>query len=89
MKIAALGDIHGNYQALITALEHIENWQPDLVLVLGDIVNRGPRSKECLDLILEKSTDPGWYVIKGNHEGYVLDFEDPDYARVLSLTSSR
>ena len=81
MKIAALGDIHGNYQALITSLDHIENWQPDLVLVVGDIVNRGPRSKECLDLIQEKTTRPDWQVIKGNHEGYVLDFEDPDFAR--------
>ncbi len=81
MKIAALGDIHGNYQALITVLDHIEDWQPDLFLVLGDIINRGPRSKDCLDLILERSADPAWHVIKGNHERYVLEFDDPGYAR--------
>jgi predicted phosphodiesterase len=81
MKIAALGDIHGNYQALITVLEHVETWQPDLVLVLGDIVNRGPRSKDCFDLIQKKSAQPGWHVIKGNHEGYVLNFEDPTFSR--------
>lgn len=81
MKIAALGDIHGNYQALITVLEHIETWQPDLVLVLGDIINRGPRSKDCFDLIRGKSASPGWQVIKGNHEGYVLNFEDPNFSR--------
>ncbi len=81
MKIAALGDIHGNYQALITVLDHVEAWQPDFVFILGDIVNRGPRSKDCLDLIQEKSTQPGWRVIKGNHEGYVLNFMDPDFSR--------
>jgi predicted phosphodiesterase len=81
MKIAALGDIHGNYQALITVLDDLQSWQPDLVLVLGDIVNRGPRSKDCFDLIREKSADPTWHVIKGNHEGYVLNFEDPDFSR--------
>lgn len=81
MKIAALGDIHGNYQALITVLDHVETWQPDLVLVLGDIINRGPRSKDCLDLIMEKSTNPNWHVIKGNHEGYVLQFENPGFSR--------
>ncbi len=81
MKIAALGDIHGNYQALITVLDHVEAWQPDLVLILGDIINRGPRSKDCLDLILAQSTHPTWHVIKGNHEGYVLDFEDPNFSR--------
>lgn len=81
MKIAALGDIHGNYQALLSVLDDLDAWQPDLVLVLGDIVNRGPRSKDCYHLIRQKSTDPDWHVIKGNHEGYVLNFEDPEFSR--------
>jgi len=81
MKIAALGDIHGNYQALITVLDHIDRWRPDLVLVLGDIINRGPRSQECLHLIQERGKSPDWYVIKGNHEGYVLKLEDPALLR--------
>jgi len=81
MKIAALGDIHGNFQALITVLDHVDAWKPDLVLVLGDIINRGPRSRECYHLIRERSSLPGWHVIKGNHEGYVLNFEDPDFSR--------
>ena len=81
MKIAALGDIHGNYQALISVLEDVEDWQPDLVLVGGDIVNRGPRSKDCYHLIRKESTDPNWHVIKGNHERYVLNFEDPSFSR--------
>jgi putative phosphoesterase len=81
MKIAALGDIHGNYQALITVLDDIDRWHPDLVVVVGDIINRGPRSKECLDLILDRAKTPHWHVIKGNHEDYVLDFTDPDFPR--------
>ena len=81
MKIAALGDIHGNYQALVAVLDDIESWQPDLVIVLGDIINRGPRSRECLHLVLEKLDDPDWKIIRGNHEGYVMRFDDPDYFR--------
>ncbi|MEJ2412022.1 MAG: metallophosphoesterase family protein [Anaerolineales bacterium] len=81
MKIAALGDIHGNYHALIRVLEDLENWKPDQVLVLGDLINRGPRSKDCLDLIQEKARNPHWQLIKGNHEGYVLNFRDPAYSR--------
>ena len=81
MKIAALGDIHGNYQALIAVLDHIERWKPDLVLVLGDIINRGPRSRDCLQLVREKGLDPTWHSIRGNHEGYVLEFEDPSLPR--------
>jgi predicted phosphodiesterase len=77
MKIAALADIHGNYQALITVLDHVERWNPDLVLVLGDTINRGSRSKECLHLIQQKQLGESWQVIKGNHEEYVLEFDDP------------
>ncbi len=78
MKIAALADIHGNYQALITVLEHVESWKPDLVIVLGDIINRGPRSRDCLHLIQEKLASPSWHAITGNHEQYVLRFENPE-----------
>lgn len=81
MKIAAFGDIHGNYQALITVLDHVDRWRPDLVLVLGDIINRGPRSQECLHLVQDRGKSPGWHIIKGNHEGYVLDMEDPTLPR--------
>ena len=31
--------IHANYPALQTVSEHIEKWQPDLVIVNGDTVN--------------------------------------------------
>jgi len=79
MKIAAIADIHGNYQALIAAIDHIERWKPDRILVLGDIINRGPRSLDCLHLIQEKVKTDDWRIIKGNHEGYVLNFTDPGF----------
>ncbi len=81
MKIAALADIHGNYQALVTVIDHLERWKPDLVMVLGDIINRGPRSRDCLHLVQEKTQSASWLVIRGNHEGYVLAFEDPNFSR--------
>jgi predicted phosphodiesterase len=81
MKIAVIADIHGNFQALETVLDHLERWNPDHVLVLGDIVNRGPRSKECLNIIQEKGEHFDWLIMKGNHEGYVLNFLDPTFSR--------
>lgn len=72
MKIAVLSDIHANYPALLTVSEHIEKWQPDLVIVNGDTVNRGPRPRECLQFVQEKEANQGWIVLKGNHEEYVI-----------------
>ncbi len=72
MKIVVLSDIHGNLPALQTALEDIERWQPDQVVVNGDVVNRGPRSAECLNIILDKQANEGWHLLRGNHEDFIL-----------------
>lgn len=73
MKIAVLSDIHGNYPALLEITEHIQRWKPDRVFVAGDIVNRGPRSEECLFFIDDKRRNNGWQVLRGNHEDFVID----------------
>ena len=72
MKLAVLSDIHANYVALEAVTDHIESWGPDFVVVAGDIVNRGPRSGDCLDFLLEKQRTSGWEIIRGNHEDYVI-----------------
>ena len=78
MKIAVLTDIHANYRALGTVIDHIERWDPDHVIVAGDFVNRGPRSECCKNKIEEKRLNDGWMVIRGNHEDYVIERDDPD-----------
>ncbi len=78
MKIAVLADIHGNLTALQTVIDHIEAWGPDQVIMAGDVVNRGPRPAECLDLVLQKQAEAGWLLVRGNHEDYVLENTRPD-----------
>jgi predicted phosphodiesterase len=56
---------------LQAAVEHVEKWQPEAVIVAGDIVNRGPHSFACWQLLQGKA-GRGWQLIKGNHEEYVL-----------------
>jgi putative phosphoesterase len=48
MKIAALYDIHGNLPALNALLEELEEVQPDLIVVGGDIVS-GPMPGQTLE----------------------------------------
>lgn len=74
-KIALLADIHGNLVALQAVLADLERWSPDLVVVAGDIVNRGPRSLECLELVLEFGATRDWQILRGNHERYMLQYE--------------
>ncbi len=79
MKIAVLSDIHGNFPALQAVANDIDNWQPDQVIVNGDIVNRGPRSDICLDFVLKRQREDGWRLLRGNHENYLLTFTDPNF----------
>jgi predicted phosphodiesterase len=74
MKLAILADIHANYAALRAVASHIDAWNPDVVLVNGDIVNRGPQPRACLEFVLERRQSHGWQLIQGNHEEYVLFF---------------
>lgn len=73
MKIAVISDIHGNMPALETVTADLEKWQPDQVIVNGDIVNRGPLSRESLEWVLAKQASDGWQIVKGNHEDYILE----------------
>jgi predicted phosphodiesterase len=79
MKIAVIADIHANYVALQAITAHIEAWQPDQVIVAGDLVNRGPRPLECLRFMHEKAATDGWLAVRGNHEVYVIEQANPDF----------
>jgi serine/threonine protein phosphatase 1 len=65
-----VGDIHGCLDELISLLAHARfNPKRDRLLSVGDLVDRGPKSAECLNL-LEK---PWFFAVRGNHEQMLLD----------------
>ncbi len=81
MKLAVISDIHANLPALEAVLRDLDTWSPDFVIVAGDVINRGPRPRECLQLILERQEHQGWPYLLGNHEEYVLLHLRPDAPR--------
>jgi putative phosphoesterase len=70
MKIAVLSDVHGNVPALEAVLEDLARWQPDEVIVNGDLVNRGPLSLDVLQLLQREQ--PAARLLRGNHENWLL-----------------
>ena len=81
MKLAVLADIHANLPALLAVCAHIDAWQPDRVIVAGDVVNRGPRPAECLRFVQDRQRERDWQVVIGNHEEYVIHQARPDAPR--------
>ena len=79
-RIYAIGDIHGRYdllrQLLNQIVEHFERSQLDFhtvrLLFLGDIIDRGPSSKEVIGLIERLVRKAGATLILGNHEDLML-----------------
>jgi predicted phosphodiesterase len=72
MKVAVFSDVQGNLPAMEVAVEQILAWGPDLVIMDGDLVNRGPSSAACLSLFEELQAGHGWLPVNGNHETWVL-----------------
>lgn len=83
MKFAILSDIHANIQALETIAEDIDKWGPDVTIVNGDIINRGPKPAECWRFVQEKARSNNWQVTRGNHEEYVLRHLHPEEGQIF------
>ena len=65
MKIAILGDIHANLEALTEVLKDCETEKVTDYVSVGDIVGYGPNPKECLDIVRDKLKAP---TVRGNHD---------------------
>jgi putative phosphoesterase len=74
MRIALLGDVHGNVAALDAALAEIEAARPDAIAITGDLVMNGPRPADVLARV--RALDAaGAYVVQGNTDIAVADFD--------------
>ncbi len=63
MRVLVYSDVHGNLPAFETMLRHAGSC--DQYVCLGDLVNYGPWSNECVDLAMSL---PNSITIRGNHE---------------------
>lgn len=73
-RLFAIGDIHGCYKPLeILITETINLKKADRLILLGDYIDRGPESREVIDLILDlKSKRYNITPLMGNHEAMLL-----------------
>ena len=72
-RIIAIGDIHGCAQALEGLLEAIEPTPKDLVVTLGDYVDRGLESRQVIDRLIRLQEECQLVPLLGNHEYMLLE----------------
>ncbi|MCH2188994.1 metallophosphoesterase [Candidatus Gracilibacteria bacterium] len=67
-----IGDIHGCYDEFMLLLEKLQVLKDETVYLVGDIINKGPKSYEVLDFVYQNRDQ--FKAIKGNHEINILKF---------------
>ena len=70
-RVLAIGDVHGMYQKLIKLMDKIRfNPDEDLLIFLGDYIDRGPDPGRCLQYIfaLQQQYPDVVVCLMGNHE---------------------
>lgn len=76
-RIFAVGDIHGCYDKLAKMMKTLP-WNPnsdDLLLFIGDYIDRGPKSRDVIELLVQLKKKGGNFVfLKGNHERMLTDY---------------
>ena len=83
IQIITIGDIHGHSRALRCLIENLgrarDNDGVDTrVVFLGDIIDRGPDSRGCMDIVsrFSQRDDIDVITLMGNHESMFLAFLD-------------
>ena len=80
IRIYAIGDIHGCADLLEALLLEIDAdctlYPPrrPIVVFLGDYIDRGPTSREVLDLLLGCERTKETIFLRGNHDSFVHRF---------------
>lgn len=92
-KVYAIGDVHGCREELELLLAQIDPGEEDLLVFVGDLINRGPDSHGVLEVVRKLS---GAYCLLGNHELRLLRYLEKgetkglkpyDYETIASLSA--
>lgn len=61
-RTIVIGDLHGCFDEAVTLLDRLQVTSSDRVIFAGDLVDRGPKPRECVELAMK------YECVLGNHE---------------------
>lgn len=73
MRLLAMGDIHGHARALDALLAVVRLGPNDLLVTLGDYVDRGPDSRGVLERLIALESKGRLVAIRGNHDFMMVE----------------
>jgi serine/threonine protein phosphatase 1 len=72
-RTIAIGDIHGCDVALAALVDRLELAADDTLVVLGDVVDRGPGSRQAIEQLLQLQARCRLVLIIGNHDEMMIE----------------
>ena len=73
MRLLAIGDVHGCPGALDDLLAWVDPAPDDVIITLGDYVDRGPDSRGVIQRLIELRQTRKVVCLRGNHEVMMLE----------------
>ncbi len=73
-RIIAMSDIHGHLDHMVQLLRKVHYSRGDLLVIVGDLVDKGPDSLRTVRYIMDLSADNQVYVSEGNVDEHRLQF---------------
>ena len=85
-RILAIGDIHGQWDRFMSLYAQIDfHPERDLLVFLGDYIDRGRKSLYVLDWMYEHRNEKNIIMLRGNHEQMMINYYESDGTRDIWL----
>ena len=78
-KIIGITDIHGEYDKLCAVIDQLDINKEDTIIFMGDYIDRGPKSKEVIEKVLELQNYCNCVYLIGSHEYAMLHAKQNEY----------
>ena len=82
-RYIAITDIHGEFDKLDNLLSKIETRPDDIFVFMGDYIDRGSKSKEVVDRVIEQSNYNKCIYLIGSHEYAMMHSKTDKYYQWL------
>ena len=82
-RYIAITDIHGELEKLESVLSQIETRDDDIFVFMGDYIDRGSKSKEVIDRVIELGNTHKCVYLIGSHEYALLHAKQDEYYNYL------
>ena len=82
-RIIGISDIHGEYEKLCRVLEKIAPKKDDTLVFMGDYIDRGKKSREVVDKIIDMKNVCNCVYLTGSHEYAMLHAKSDEYYNYL------